>query len=232
MRIEKLQTIRFDASPSHAARPSKDFAATLSTASRAGGHAASHAHDAARIATPSEGALSGTKRSPTAGALPLFGTSQSVHGRSMDLPHTSKAGVHRIPSSDGTGVGIWRAEQATVRTSDRIGQAAQRTSDRIGQAAQRTSDADRAAGDERLREVCRQFEAFFTAQLLQIMRESGDVEGFIETSRGEKVFRAQHDTELAQHLAHRGAFGIGDLLYRQLSVQIGSADAQLQTEGE
>ncbi len=221
MRIEKLQTIRFDASPSHAARPSKDFAATLSTASRAGGHAASHAHDAARIATPSEGALSGTKRSPTAGALPLSGTSQSVHGRSMDLPHTSKAGVHRIPSSDGTGVGIWRAEQATVRTSDRI-----------GQAAQRTSDADRAAGDERLREVCRQFEAFFTAQLLQIMRESGDVEGFIETSRGEKVFRAQHDTELAQHLAHRGAFGIGDLLYRQLSVQIGSADAQLQTEGE
>lgn len=221
MRIEKLQTIRFDASPSHAARPSKDFAATLSTASRAGGHAASHAHDAARIATPSEGALSGTKRSPTAGALPLSGTSQSVHGRSMDLPHTSKAGVHRIPSSDGTGVGIWRAEQATVRTSDRI-----------GQAAQRTSDADRAAGDERLREVCRQFEAFFTAQLLQIMRESGDVEGFIETSRGEKVFRAQHDTELAQHLAHRGAFGIGDLLYRQLSEQIGSADAQLQTESE
>jgi Rod binding domain-containing protein len=37
---------------------------------------------------------------------------------------------------------------------------------------------------------------------------------------------------LAQHLAHRGAFGIGDLLYRQLSEQIGSADAQLQTEGE
>ncbi len=221
MRIEKLQSTRFDVSPSHAARPSKDFAATLSAASRAGGHAASHAHDAARIATPSEGALSGTKRSPTAGALPLSGTSQSVHGRSMDLPHTSKAGVHRIPSSDGTGVGIWRAEQATVRTSDRI-----------GQAAQRTSDADRAAGDERLREVCRQFEAFFTAQLLQIMRESGDVEGFIETSRGEKVFRAQHDTELAQHLAHRGAFGIGDLLYRQLSEQIGSADAQLQTEGE
>jgi flagellar protein FlgJ len=221
MRIEKLQTIRFDASPSHAARPSKDFAATLSAASRAGDRAASHAHDAARIATPSEGTLSGTKRSPTAGALPLSGTSQSVHGRSTDLPHTSKAGVHRIPSSDGTGVGIWRAEQATVHTGERI-----------GQAAERNSDADRAAGDERLREVCRQFEAFFTAQLLQIMRESGDVEGFIETSRGEKVFRAQHDTELAQHLAHRGAFGIGDLLYRQLSVQIGSADAQLQTEGE
>jgi|LSQX01.3.fsa_nt_gb flagellar protein FlgJ len=221
MRIEKLQSTHFDVSPSHAARPSEDFASALSAASRAGGRAASHAHDTARIATPSEGALLGTKRSPTAGALPLSGTSQSVHGRSMDLPHTSKAGVHRIPSSDGTGVGIWRAEQATVHTGERI-----------GQAAQRTSDADTSVADERLREVCRQFEAFFTAQLLQIMRESGDVEGFIETSRGEKVFRAQHDTELAQHLAHRGAFGIGDLLYRQLSEQIGSADAQLQTEGE
>lgn len=94
------------------------------------------------------------------------------------------------------------------------------------------SPADAATGDERLREVCRQFEAFFTAQLMQTMRESASFDGFIKTSRAEKVFRSQHDTELARHLASRGALGLGDLLYRQLSEQIGTTALQPQTEGE
>jgi peptidoglycan hydrolase FlgJ len=95
-----------------------------------------------------------------------------------------------------------------------------------------TARADAATGEERLREVCRQFEAFFTAQLMQTMRESGSVEGLVKTSRAEKVFRSQHDAELARHLASRGALGLGDLLYRQLSEQIGTTALQPQTEGE
>lgn len=72
------------------------------------------------------------------------------------------------------------------------------------------------SGDDKLREVCEQFEAFFTAQLLKTMRESGEVQGFLKQSSAEAIFGAQRDAEFCRQLASRGALGIAKLLYSEL----------------
>ena len=77
-----------------------------------------------------------------------------------------------------------------------------------------------ASGDDKLREVCEQFEAFLTAQLLKNMRESGKFEGLLKQSRAETIFGAQRDAELCKHLAGRGALGIAKLLYSELKPRL------------
>ncbi len=82
------------------------------------------------------------------------------------------------------------------------------------------TDRTPASGDDKLREVCEQFEAFFTAQLLKNMRESGNFEGFLKQSRAETIFGAQRDAELCKHLAGRGSLGIAKLLYSELKPRL------------
>lgn len=82
-----------------------------------------------------------------------------------------------------------------------------------------TAGAD-DAGEKKLRDVCEQFEAFLTAQMLKTMRSSGETEGFLERSSAESIFTAQHDAELSRQLARRGAMGIAQLLYDELKPQL------------
>jgi len=85
------------------------------------------------------------------------------------------------------------------------------------------TNQDPASGDDRLREVCEQFEAFLTAHLLSNMRESGKFEGLLKQSRAETIFAAQRDVELCKHLAGRGALGIAKLLYSELKPRLEAA---------
>ena len=82
-----------------------------------------------------------------------------------------------------------------------------------------TSGADEG-GEEKLREVCEQFEAFLTAEMLKTMRTNTQSEGFLDKGRAEEVFTEQHDRELSKHLARRGALGIAQLLYDELKPQL------------
>lgn len=77
--------------------------------------------------------------------------------------------------------------------------------------------------DGKLRKACQEFEAYFTAQMLKVMRDSGMQEGFIPKSSGERIFESQRDIELANELAQRGALGIGELLYTALSPSVTAA---------
>ena len=86
------------------------------------------------------------------------------------------------------------------------------------------TNRDPASGDAKLREVCEQFEAFLTAQLLKNMRGSGKPEGFLKQSRAETIFAAQRDAELCKHLASRGALGIAKLLYSELKPRLEAAN--------
>ncbi len=79
--------------------------------------------------------------------------------------------------------------------------------------------------NDKLRDVCEQFEAYFAAELLKTVRESGHFEGVLKQSRAEKIFGAQRDDELARVLAKRGALGIGRLLYDELSPRLEAATA-------
>lgn len=81
-------------------------------------------------------------------------------------------------------------------------------------------------GEEKLREVCEQFEAFLTAEMLKTMRTSTQSEGFLDKGRAEEVFTEQHDGELSKQLARRGALGIAQLLYDELKPQL-----ELQVNG-
>jgi Rod binding domain-containing protein len=79
--------------------------------------------------------------------------------------------------------------------------------------------------NDKLRDVCEQFEAYFAAELLKTARENGHFEGMLKESRAEKVFGAQRDDELARVLGKRGALGIGRLLYDELSPRLEAAVA-------
>ena len=85
--------------------------------------------------------------------------------------------------------------------------------------------------NEKLRDVCEQFEAYFAAELLKTVREGSRFEGMLKESRAEKVFGAQRDAELSQVLAKRGALGIGRLLYEELSPRL-EATAVVDADGE
>jgi len=89
-----------------------------------------------------------------------------------------------------------------------------------------SAGASDAASEQKLRDVCEQFEAFLTAQMLKTMRTSGEAEGFTGKSTAEDVFTAQHDAELSRQLARRGAMGIAQLLYNELKPQL---DTQAQS---
>jgi len=88
------------------------------------------------------------------------------------------------------------------------------------------ANAEAASRDAKLREVCEQFEAFFTTQLLKSMRQSGRVEGFLKQGLAEEVFSDERDAELCKHLAQRGAIGIAKLLYDELHPELETSQAK------
>jgi len=80
--------------------------------------------------------------------------------------------------------------------------------------------AQKASGDARkreLKEVAQEFEAVFIAQILKVMRETIDESGLMEGGAGKSIYTELFDQEVALSLARRGALGISDLLYENLS---------------
>ena len=107
-------------------------------------------------------------------------------------------------------------------------------SDRPALALHNTRALTTTGGDDtsekKLRDVCEQFEAFLTAQMLKTMRSSGETEGFLEKNSGENIFTAQYDAELSRQLARRGAMGIAQLLYEELKPQLETTETANSTD--
>src|SRR5436305_15330404 len=68
-----------------------------------------------------------------------------------------------------------------------------------------------------LREATQEFESLFIAQMMQAMRGTVQESGLMGSGTGQRVFREMLDQEFAKRIATSGGFGIGDMLYRQLS---------------
>ena len=66
-----------------------------------------------------------------------------------------------------------------------------------------------------LRTTARQFEALFVQSMLKSMRDSVEKSDLLLSETSE-MYEGLYDKELAQILAKRGVFGIGDLLTRQM----------------
>ena len=76
-----------------------------------------------------------------------------------------------------------------------------------------------------LRDASTEFEAVFMNQLVAAMRKTVGESGLIQKSQGEKMFEGMLDEEWARGLAGRnGPGGLSDMIYRQLSRQMGLDD--------
>ena len=82
-------------------------------------------------------------------------------------------------------------------------------------AAPRSEGAEKQ--DAALRKACREFESFLVGQLLKKMRATVPKTDLFGSNREEETFRDMLDDEVAKEVSKEGAFGIGDVLYSQLS---------------
>ena len=91
--------------------------------------------------------------------------------------------------------------------------------------------ADATAKHDELKRASQEFEAIFLAQLLKVMRETIEESGLTEGGFGKSIYTELFDQEVALNMARRGALGIADMLYENLSAkeagpQAGDAPAQ------
>ena len=77
-----------------------------------------------------------------------------------------------------------------------------------------------------LKKAAKDFEAVFLFQMLKQMRNTVHKEEMFHGGMGEDVFIGMMDEEMSKRMAGRGAAGIADMLFRQLSRQYGIGDAE------
>ena len=78
-----------------------------------------------------------------------------------------------------------------------------------------------------LKKVAEEFEAVFIAQLLKIMRDTIEESGLEGGGFGKSIYTELFDQEIALSMAHRGAIGIGDIIYKSLADKESAANSNL-----
>ena len=81
-------------------------------------------------------------------------------------------------------------------------------------------DAKGISDDEKVREMANDFEAIFIQQMLKTMRNTSVNTEIFKKSEGEKVFQSLLDEQYAKVSAKSGRLGLGDMIYRQLTLKI------------
>jgi flagellar protein FlgJ len=71
--------------------------------------------------------------------------------------------------------------------------------------------------NEALRKATADFEAMFINQMFQSMRRAVPESKLFGGGSGEKTFREMLDLEWSTRIAQAGGFGIGEMLYRQIT---------------
>ncbi len=71
--------------------------------------------------------------------------------------------------------------------------------------------------DSRLFDVCKDFEALFIKQMLDVMRKTVKKEGIIEGGFAEDIFEDMLYDEYSKKMATTARFGIADTIYNQYS---------------
>jgi flagellar protein FlgJ len=83
--------------------------------------------------------------------------------------------------------------------------------------AAKTDSANRNAGSDRLRELCREFEAVFIHTMLKGMRDTVPSGGLLEKGLDGEMMEEMRDLEISKAISRQNQIGIADALYRQLS---------------
>lgn len=80
------------------------------------------------------------------------------------------------------------------------------------------TSAENGPDAKKLKEQCAEFESIFLYYLMQSMRQSSKMgDGLFGSSFAEDTYKDMLDEELTKEAAKSGKFGLGELLYRQLS---------------
>lgn len=88
--------------------------------------------------------------------------------------------------------------------------------DELEAAAKAAKDAQ---ADEKLKTVCKDFEAMFLNIMYSKMRETVPDNTLYGTSNGEKIMQSMLDTELTKNMAEAGGIGLAAMMYKQLSMK-------------
>mgnify|MGYP000884854290 CR=1 FL=1 len=78
--------------------------------------------------------------------------------------------------------------------------------------------------EQRLKEVCKDFESMFFDQVFKTMRSATMESDLIKKSMGERIFTEMMDTEFSKEAANQSVNGIGDMLFDQMKKYLPSAD--------
>lgn len=71
--------------------------------------------------------------------------------------------------------------------------------------------------NDRLKEVCSDFQAIFVKQMLDSMRKTVSKSGLLDGGRAEEIFEDMLYDEYAQKISKTADLGLDDMLYQQLS---------------
>ena len=69
-----------------------------------------------------------------------------------------------------------------------------------------------------LKKACEQFEAVFSKQLISEMRKG--IKSSMGDQPGSAIYQDMMDQAIGDSMAHQGALGIGQLLYKQFAKQV------------
>ncbi|MBN98199.1 MAG: hypothetical protein CME16_02950 [Gemmatimonadetes bacterium] len=84
-----------------------------------------------------------------------------------------------------------------------------------------------------LRKASKEFEAIFIYQMISAMRKTVNHGGVIKKSQGEKIFEGMLDEEWGKKLTTQNHHnGLGELLYRQMSRNLGLEEEKFPTRDE
>ena len=87
-----------------------------------------------------------------------------------------------------------------------------------------TPNSELTPKQRKLKEACQQFEAIFLRYLLQKMRETVPKDGLLGSSQAQETYQDLMDGALSDALSKNGQFGLGEMLYKQLSMSMPGAN--------
>lgn len=79
-----------------------------------------------------------------------------------------------------------------------------------------TEKPDNDPQRQKLRRATREFEAYFVGMLLKKMHASAAKDGLFDRRSEAATYREMFDEAIAVEIGWRGAFGIGDMLYKEM----------------
>lgn len=80
-------------------------------------------------------------------------------------------------------------------------------------------DSAKKTEDDRLKEVCKDFQSIFVKQMLDSMRKTVNKEGLMSGGHAEEIFEDMLYDEYAEQISNTADLGLDDIMYQQLSQQ-------------